>query len=398
MQRKEMQRSIMQQMMGRLLRSSMIYLIGLILLLLCGYWLGHSVIWYGTEPTYPMFHWASENAGTLGVVLFLTGEIAILLVYLWKICGYFQSMIYGMRAVYQKEPRKDGVFRRGQGEEASAAQEGERGQNWIVLPEELKEAEVQMNLLRQQVEQSRQQAREAEQRKNDLVVYLAHDLKTPLTSVLGYLQLLQEAEIPPALQGKYVAIARRKAERLEELINEFFEITRFNLTTMELEYRSINFTRLLEQTIFEFGPMFKQKRLTCRLVAEPDQMFSCDLDKMQRVVDNLLRNGILYGYEDTELTVSLTTEEEAQHHAKELVLTVANHGPTIPPGKLQRIFEQFYRLDNARTSSTGGAGLGLAIAREIVKHHGGSITAESQDEMTTFFVRLPYRDKPASEQ
>lgn len=404
MQRREMQRSIMRQMTGHLLRNSLIYLVGLLVVLLGGYALGHSVVWYGTEPAFLALHWASENARMLGVILFLAGEIVILLVYLWKICGYFQSMIYGMRDVYREEPEESGRAGEQMTKGAAVTQAGVagqaaagRGQNWIVLPEELKEAEVQMNLLRQQVQQSRKQAREAEQRKNDLVVYLAHDLKTPLTSVLGYLQLLEEAEIPPALQGKYVAIAHRKAERLEELINEFFEITRFNLTSMELERRSINFTRLLEQTIFEFGPLFKQKRLTCRLVAEPDLSFSCDLDKMQRVVDNLLRNAILYGYEDTELTVSLTVEEAAQR-PKELVLTVANHGPTIPPGKLERIFEQFYRLDHARTSSTGGAGLGLAIAKEIVRHHGGRIMAESQAEVTTFVVRLPDRDAQPSVQ
>ena len=256
-----------------------------------------------------------------------------------------------------------------------------------MLPEELKEAEQQMNLLHQQVQKSRTQASEAEQRKNDLVVYLAHDLKTPLTSVLGYLALLEEAlDLPKEQREKYLRIARKKAERLEELINEFFEITRFNLTSIELERQRINFTRLLEQTVYEFQLMLREKQLGCRLEAEPDVMFSCDLDKMQRVVDNLLRNAILYGYGGTELLITLKVVKQEEDC---LELTVQNAGPTIPAGKLERIFQQFYRLDVARTSSTGGAGLGLAIAREIVQIHGGSITAESQNEVTVFRVRLP---------
>ena len=128
--------------------------------------------------------------------------------------------------------------------------------------------------------------------------------------------------------------------------------------------------------------MLQEKQLTCRLKAEREIMLTCDLDKIQRVVDNLLRNAVLYGYKDTEVLIEVA-------EAGSVVLTCTNHGPTIPKEKLERIFEQFYRLDSARTSSTGGSGLGLAIAKEIVRLHGGTITAKSQDEVTTFRVELP---------
>lgn len=374
MQGNEIQKKLMGRLLGKAAKSSLAYLVGLTLVLAVGYLTGHSMIWYGTEPSYGLFHWVSVHAAEVGVFLFLTGEILILLFYFWKICGYFRGILGSMPKIYEKGPE---------------GQKPEQG--WIVLPEELKEAERQMNLLHQNVQESRRQAKEAEQRKNDLVVYLAHDLKTPLTSVLGYLLLLEETgDLPREMRQKYIGIARRKAQRLEELINEFFEITRFNLTTMELERRSINFTRLLEQTVFEFQPMLAQKQLTCSLDAEPDIMLACDLDKIQRVVDNLLRNGILYGYENSRLTVSLKeVQGEFPKEGAWVELSCTNHGPTIPEGKLERIFEQFYRLDSARTSSTGGAGLGLAIAKEIVRLHGGSITAESKDEVTVFVVRLP---------
>ena len=243
------------------------------------------------------------------------------------------------------------------------------------LPSALAPAEAALRLARQQVQHSEALAREAEQRKNDLIVYLAHDLKTPLTSVIGYLTLLQdEPQISPELRARYTGIALDKAERLEDLINEFFDITRFNLSHIELERRPTDLTRMLEQVVSEFGPMLAAQDLTCRT----------DLpDKMARVLDNLLRNACHYSYPGTVIEVAAGAEADA------VVLRFANAGPTIPPEKLDRIFEQFFRLDSSRASRTGGAGLGLAIARQIVELHGGSITAESADEHIAFTVRLP---------
>lgn len=225
--------------------------------------------------------------------------------------------------------------------------------------------------------------REAEQRKNDLIMYLAHDLKTPLSSVIGYLTLLHdEGEIAPALREKYLSIALDKANRLEDLINEFFEITRFNLSAIELQYGAADLSRLLEQLTFEFQPMLREKNLTCALSTPETFPIRCDANKLQRVFDNLLRNAVLYCYPGTEITV---TAERVGNFA---VVRFRNRGDTIPPEKLSRIFEQFYRLDTAR-SSTGGAGLGLAIARQITQLHGGSLTGESRDDTVTFTVTLP---------
>lgn len=130
----------------------------------------------------------------------------------------------------------------------------------LSLPEELSDAENELNLARVQSQENLRMRKEAEQRKNDLIMYLAHDLKTPLSSVIGYLTLLRdEGQISPELREKYLSIALSKAERLEDLINEFFEITRFNLSTITLQYGRIDLTRLLEQLVFEFKPMLKKK-------------------------------------------------------------------------------------------------------------------------------------------
>lgn len=254
----------------------------------------------------------------------------------------------------------------------------------IILSREMYATERKLNAVRRTLEQRKLDAQLAEQRKNDLIVYLAHDLKTPLTSVLGYLTLLRdENQISEELREKYLSISLDKAERLEDLINEFFEITRFNLTNIELEQSKINLTRMLEQIIFEFQPMFAEKDLHCTLHAAPDLMIKCDVDKMQRVFDNLLRNAVNYSFEGSQITV------EAAQVNQNVKITVSNHGNTIPEEKLNRIFEQFYRLDASRTSKSGGAGLGLAIAKEIVELHGGTIAAGSMDEKIIFEVEIP---------
>ncbi len=254
----------------------------------------------------------------------------------------------------------------------------------IALSSGLKDVENELNLAREQALRSAFAAKESEQRKNDLVVYLAHDLKTPLTSVIGYLTLLKdEPQLSPEFRARYTGIALDKAQRLETLTNEFFEITRFNLTDIELEYSTVSLSVMLEQLVSEFQPVLKPKGLSCLLFSEPGITLSCDPDKLSRVFDNLLRNAVSYSYENTEITVTAKADEN------EATVVFTNHGATIPPEKLGRIFERFYRLDSSRSTSYGGAGLGLAIAKQLVTLHKGTITAKSEKELTAFTVTLP---------
>ncbi|OUO34705.1 hypothetical protein B5F84_05755 [Olsenella sp. An290] len=231
-------------------------------------------------------------------------------------------------------------------------------------------------------------------RRNDLVTYLAHDLKTPLTSVIGYLSLLDEVpDMPTEQRCRYVGITLDKACRLEALINEFFDITRYNLSHIELERAPVDLAFLLVQMADEFYPqlaahgngLIVEVEGTRRTPEEPGAPLTvmADAARLARVLNNLIKNAIAYSEEGTDIEVSARVERGR------VKIVVADTGSTIPSHKLRAIFDKFYRLDEARGSGTGGAGLGLAIAREIVELHGGTITAESEQGRTTFTVDLP---------
>lgn len=316
--------------------------------------------WQGNNPYYAVLHFLDQWRYRIPLTIYVAGVIVIIIQAFRKSVHYLDSALQASEKI------------------------ADDSEELIELPGDFKEIETQLNAVKLEVQNNARAAKEAEQRKNDLVVYLAHDLKTPLTSVIGYLTLLTETtELSRDMQQKYLGIALKKAERLEDLINEFFEITRFNLTHITLELGNINMTRLLEQLVYEFSPMLAEKRLTCSLNTPADVQFCCDGDKMQRVFDNLLRNAVNYSYPDTEITITLESGEKGLH------ITFLNYGNTIPKDKLDRLFEQFFRLDSSRASGSGGAGLGLAIAKEIVELHKGTIRASSRDGKIIFEIFLP---------
>lgn len=319
-----------------------------------------SRIWYRDEFLYGILHIIKEYFWFFAGIAFLAGWIPITYYFMSKPIKYLNEVAEASKQLTTptSEP--------------------------IVLSDSLFYIENELNNAREKALNNARAAKDAEQRKNDLVVYLAHDLKTPLTSVIGYLTLLHdEGQISEELREKYLSISLEKAERLEDLINEFFEITRFNLSEITLEYSTVNLTRLLEQLTYEFKPMFMQKNLTCKLDIAPDTMIKCDVNKIQRVFDNLLRNAVNYSFVNGNIYINAHQENNNLH------IKFKNDGNTIPREKLDRIFEQFYRLDTSRSSNSGGAGLGLAIAKEIVEHHSGTITAKSENDTVEFEVTLP---------
>lgn len=318
------------------------------------------------------FHMSNRDALTITHILFLNNiEVITLIVILVFLAILLKFSISWFTKYF---------------DEVSAGMDklAEESDDEIILSPELDFMENKLNQIKNNLEKQKKAALDAERRKNDLVVYLAHDIKTPLTSVIGYLSLLDEApDMPYEQKAKYVGITLEKAYRLEQLINEFFEITRFNLQTIVLNKEKINLLFMLQQMADEFYPMLTpQERQVSVNVPEGLTLWG-DADKLARVFNNILKNAIAYSYENSVIDIS------AKQQAKNIVITFTNQGNPIPPSKLETIFEKFYRLDSARSTNTGGAGLGLAIAQEIVTAHDGTISVESNSEITTFTVKFP---------
>ncbi len=256
--------------------------------------------------------------------------------------------------------------------------------DYINLPPEMVEVEKKLNHFKTEAIKNERLARENEQKKDELIVYLAHDIKTPLTSMIGYLSLLSEIkDMPQEQRNRYIDIALDKSYRLEDLINELFDVARFNSEKIVLEKEEINLNLMLEQIADDFYPTLKEMNKKINFTSDEKTILYADPDKLSRVFNNLIKNAVNYSKENTDIDISIINKEN------QVTVNITNKGKQIPKEKLDKIFEKFYRLDSSRTSKTGGSGLGLAIAKEIVELHGGRIYAESDMKETTFSVILP---------
>ncbi len=253
----------------------------------------------------------------------------------------------------------------------------------IVMPSNLSLIGNRLNNIRVDLITNKNAAKEAETKKNDLIMYMAHDLKTPLTSIIGYLTLLNdEKDLPSQMREKYIDIVLKKAYRVEELTNQFFDITRYNLQSITITKQKIDLTFLIEQLIEESYPMLQEKNLKCIFNKTSSISYMGDGDKLARAFGNLLKNAINYSYENSVIEINAIEENG------KINIIFKNQGDKIPEYKLEKIFEKFYRGDESRTSKTGGAGLGLAITKEIIELHNGKISVKNDDEYIEFLIEL----------
>lgn len=226
--------------------------------------------------------------------------------------------------------------------------------------------------------------REAERSKNELITNVAHDLRTPLTSIIGYLELLSgKVEMPPEMQRKYIDIAYSKAKRLEKLIEDLFGFTKLNYGKISMHMAKVDIIKLLSQLLEESYPNFADKGLSYELQSNvPAKVITADGNLLARLFDNLINNAIKYGADGKRVIVKVTAGSSS------VQVSVTNYGYVIPAEELPLIFEKFYRVEQSRSTHTGGTGLGLAIVKNIVDMHGGTITVNSDLNGTVFTVTL----------
>lgn len=256
----------------------------------------------------------------------------------------------------------------------------------IKLSEPLKEVESKMNQVKMSMILNQQITTELQYKKDEVIMYLAHDIRTPLTSIIGYLSLLSEvSEMNIEKRTKYIKLTLEKSYRLEKLINEFFEFTRYNSKQIKLDIEEIDLYYLLFQMIDEFYPIFSTNGHIARLHGDENIIILGDPVKLARAFGNILKNATIYSYKNTEIIINIETIDD------KVSINFHNEGNTIPKEKLSQIFEKFYRCDDARTSNTGGSGLGLAIAKEIILLHRGEIYANSENCTTDINIVIPLK-------
>ena len=226
--------------------------------------------------------------------------------------------------------------------------------------------------------------RESERTKNELITNVAHDLRTPLTSIIGYLELLSgPVKLNEEMQKKYLDITYKKSKRLQKLIEDLFGFTKLNYGKISMKVSKVDIVKLLSQMLEEFYPNFMEKNLAYELQSNvPGKVITADGNLLARLFDNLINNAIKYGADGKRVLVQIHAEEEV------VTVSVTNYGYVIPADELPLLFNKFYRVEQSRSTNTGGTGLGLAIAKNIVDMHGGTIQVTSDLNGTVFTVRL----------
>lgn len=331
-----------------------------IVLLFYSYQIYHQYIWYEHDLIYHLGNFVKNNIITIAIVLISIDTIIIFWLRYRESLQYIEKMLDAGKALVADNDIL------------------------IVLPEELKEIEDQMNQIKRESIKNKNIIKQSEQQKNDLLLYLAHDLKTPLTSVVGYLDLLlNQPNLTVEERSNYTDIAYDKAIRLEELINEFFDIAKYNLSDINLKLENVNISVMLSQISYEFMPLYKQKNIECITNIEDDLNINIDINQFERVFDNLIRNAINYSSSDSILNIN------AGKTKNDIIIEFSNQVSNISSDKLESIFEPFIRLDQARNSKTGGSGLGLAITKKIIELHNGTIDVNINNGVIKFTIKLP---------
>lgn len=264
----------------------------------------------------------------------------------------------------------------------------QKGEYHVLLPNDnrdsLGELEKSINLLAIQINDTLNQRKEIEQSKDDFIVNIAHDLRTPLTSIIGYLSFISEKQLDPELSAKYAGIAFEKSQQLERLIESLFDIAHFTMDEIPINKEKLNLKKFLLQKQDELYPQLHTADMEIRLMlSDSVSTIYADGTLMARVFDNLINNAIRYAKDGRYIDI----ETEKLHD--KIRISFITHANPVPAEELEKIFDKLYRLEKSRAIGTGGIGLGLSISRKIIELHGGTHTARQAENGTVFDIFLP---------
>lgn len=230
-----------------------------------------------------------------------------------------------------------------------------------------------------------EEERRIEKSKDELITNVSHDIRTPLTSIIGYLGLIEDQQYHSEEELlKYTHTAFIKAKQMKSLVDDLFEYTRVRQPHDPVNLMTFDMVQLLEQLAADFELEAQNKGISIETISQADQLLmEGDTEKLVRVFNNLLTNAFKYGKGADQIIIQL------EKIGTEAVITVKNNGKMIPKQSLDSLFDRFYRVEESRSQATGGTGLGLAIAQSIVALHGGYIYAKSNHDWTAFIIHLP---------
>lgn len=256
--------------------------------------------------------------------------------------------------------------------------------NINALAKTLSDKEKESEILKENERMAYDAERNAEKQKNDLITNVAHDLRTPLTTIVGYLELIKNnQQLTKEEIQKYSSVAYEKSKRLQSMMDDLFEFTCLDQANVKVHMTTINISELVLQIVDEFYPTFQEYHIIPEVKTSQNNLFiKGDGQLIARVFDNLLSNAVKYGKDGKKIKIEVLNDDET------VTIKIMNYGNPIDSADLPYIFDKFYRSDASRSSSTGGTGLGLAIAKNIIQIHNGEILATSHQDKTTFIVIL----------
>ena len=374
-------------------------------------WNNHRMIQFDTssasteeEPSYLKYRALDTYALLKSVkddtlpILFILGIAGLIFYSLNKFVGYFAELSASVASLFEDKNTP------------------------IVLSKELKVVQNELQNIQKESLKNEQEAKEAERKKSELIAYIAHDLRTPLTSILGYSTLLNDKELDTAKQNAYLALIHTQAQKMNVMLDDFFEITHLNVSSFQLNKQIMDARTLCLQISDELYPQAHEKELTFEVKAPLNLAFYADPVYLARALTNIMRNAITYAVPKSAITLQADILSKPSHNSntnrtskptnnsatkdpaissasetinaptKKIVLQISNKGKEISSEALPHIFDAFYREDSSRNSTRGGSGLGLAITQAIIAAHKGTVTAQSDGGITTFTITLPQED------